>query len=265
MHDDVQTHAHRILIVEDDPHISEGLKLNLVLQGYEVEVESSGTAAIQKWKVWRPDLIVLDIMLPGMDGLSVLQNIRLADEKLPVLILSARTATEDRVAGLALGVDDYMTKPFDLDEFLLRVHRMLTRMDWYREKERKHPEMGMAEADIYRFGSNWINFATSSAQGAAGAVQLTMHELRLLKVFVQNPRKPLRREHLLEVVWGYSKDITTRTVDNFIVRFRKYFESDPKHPRYFKSLRSVGYVFDPDPSNPEGTVSMLKRLMSRRS
>lgn len=256
--------THRILIVEDDPHISEGLRLNLSLQGYDVAVETSGTTALQTWKRWRPDLIVLDIMLPGMDGLSVLQNIRLEDEKLPVLILSARGGTEDRIRGLALGVDDYLAKPFDLDEFLLRVHRLLTRMDWYRETERKQPEAVHAEQSVFRFGANWIDFATSTAQGEIGTIQLTMHETRLLKVFAQNPGKPLRREYLLEVVWGYSKDTTTRTVDNFIVRFRKYFEPDPKHPQYFKSLRSIGYVFDPNPAPQEGPISALRRMISGR-
>ncbi|MEW6519486.1 MAG: response regulator [Thermodesulfobacteriota bacterium] len=120
----------RVLIIEDDKHIAEGLQLNLLMQGYEVEVAADGRTGLQRWQAWRPHLIVLDIMLPGMGGLEVLGNIRLADERLPVLILSAKAMAEDRIKGLALGVDDYLTKPFHLEEFLLRVKRLLTRAAW---------------------------------------------------------------------------------------------------------------------------------------
>jgi len=232
----------RVLIIEDDRHIAEGLQLNLVMQGYEVEVAADGPTGLQQWKEWRPHLIVLDIMLPGIDGLDVLKNIRLEDERLPVLILSAKAMAEDKIKGLALGVDDYLTKPFHLEEFLLRVKRLLTRFAW------ENSDAGGRDftliAPAYSFGNNSINFTTHTAKCASGTITLTEIEEKLLKLFIVNRGKPLSRRQLIEMVWGYEGDIQTRTVDNFIVRFRKYFEEDPKNPVFFKTCRSVGYVFD---------------------
>jgi two-component system, OmpR family, alkaline phosphatase synthesis response regulator PhoP len=235
----------RILVVEDEAHLAEGLKLNLTLEGYEVRIASDGRSALQKWKEWRPDLVVLDIMLPQIDGLSVLRGIRLEDERVPILILSAKGDAEDRVKGFSYGVDDYLPKPFNLDEFLLRVKRLLTRVSWSRGAADSNGPL-LSPPRIYRFGGNWIDFETLNAQGPSGRIELTEQESRLLKLFVANRGKPLSRSKLLEIGWGYSRGTTTRTVDNFIVRFRKYFEVDPKKPLYFKSLRSVGYVFDHD-------------------
>jgi len=234
----------RILVIEDDEHISEGLKLNLALQGYDVTVAADGVAGIQKWKDWRPDLIVLDIMLPGIDGLSVLRNIRLEDERLPILILSAKGASDYKVKGLAYGVDDYLTKPFNLEEFLLRIERLLTRVSWY-DQDNTHSDANLTHPlDHYTFGRNQIDFANRTAHGRSGAINLTEQEIKLLRLFIANRGKPLARKTLLEVGWGYTSKITTRTVDNFIVRFRKYFEDNPKKPLYFRSIRSVGYIFD---------------------
>jgi two-component system alkaline phosphatase synthesis response regulator PhoP len=236
----------QILVVEDETHLAEGLKLNLTLKGYEVMIAGDGKTALQKWKAWQPALIVLDIMLPGIDGLSVLRKIRLEDERIPILILSARGDPDDRVKGLSYGVDDYLTKPFNLDEFLLRVKRLLTRVSWSRESADSDAGGTSSVPRIYRFGRNTIDFETLNAQGPSGRIALTEQEAKLLKLFVANRGKPLSRQKLLEIGWGYSRGTTTRTVDNFIVRFRKYFEVDPKNPVYFKSLRSVGYVFDHD-------------------
>ncbi len=232
----------RILIIEDENHIAEGLKLNLSLQGYEAEIAGDGASGLQKWKEWSPDLIVLDIMLPVLDGLSVLRHVRLEDERIPILILSARSASDDKIKGLIYGVDDYLSKPFNLEEFLLRVERLLTRLSWYQNDERP----SLPEEHIYCFGTNRINFETAAAQCRTGIIHLTEQEIRLLKLFIANRGKPLSRRKLLKIGWGYTGITATRTVDNFIVRFRKYFEEDPKKPVYFKSLRSVGYVFDPE-------------------
>jgi two-component system, OmpR family, alkaline phosphatase synthesis response regulator PhoP len=230
----------RILVIEDDAHIAEGLRLNLKMKGYDVEIAPDGPAGLRLWKEIGPDLIVLDIMLPGIDGLSVLRHIRLADERLPILILSARGDIDDRLEGLAYGVDDYMAKPFHLDEFLLRVDRLLLRGQWSQGREAV-PVM----PKVYSFGNNRIDFETGMATcGGDRAVHLTEQELKLLKLFVANRGKPLSRNKLLEIGWGYAARTATRTLDNFIVRFRKYFEKDPKKPEYFKSLRSVGYLFD---------------------
>jgi len=236
----------RILIVEDEEHIADGLKLNLSLQGYEAIIASDGVAALDLWKSWRPDLIVLDIMLPRIDGISVLRNIRLEDQKLPILILSARSTQADVIEGLKHGVDDYLAKPFDLEEFLLRVERMLTRLSMYRSDNLSGSEKLGSIDRVYRFGNNEIDFIESTAQCMVGKIFLTEQEIKLLKLFVSNRGKALSRQKLLEIGWGYTKNMTTRTVDNFLVRFRKYFEKDPKNPEYFKSRRSVGYIFDHD-------------------
>ena len=231
----------RILVVEDELHIAEGVRLNLQLQGYDVQVADTGTAGLAAWKQWDPDLIVLDIMLPGIDGISVLKSIRLEDERLPVLILSAKNSAEDRVKGLVLGVDDYLSKPFNLDEFLLRVERLLKRDSWMKEVSEVAKQV---IPDMYEFGDNKIDFGNALAVCRGREVSLTEQEIRLLRLFIANRGKALSRGDILELAWGFSKSLSTRTVDNFVVRFRKYFEDDPKSPVYFKSRRSVGYVFD---------------------
>jgi len=231
----------RVLVVEDEHHIAEGLRLNLQLQGYEVLIAETGTAGLSAWKQWEPDLIVLDLMLPGIDGISVLKSIRLENERLPVLILSAKNSVEDRVKGLALGVDDYLAKPFNLDEFLLRVERLLKRDSWLKAELSPNVE---ACSDDYFFGDNKIEFNNHIAICKGETVALTEQEIRLLRLFIANRGRALSRGEILELAWGFSKSLSTRTVDNFVVRFRKYFEDDPKNPKYFKSRRSVGYVFD---------------------
>ena len=231
-----------ILIIEDEAHIAEGLRLNLALKGHDVLVAADGPSGLRLWKTHRPDLIVLDIMLPGIDGFSVLRNIRLEDERVPILILSAKADIEDKIEGLEYSVDDYLTKPFNLDEFLLRVDRLLLRGGWSRHGG---PKAILAPVS-FEFGGNRIDFSTATAVRFDGeTIRLTEQEAKLLKLFVINKGKPLSRNELLEIGWSYSGKTTTRTVDNFIVRMRKYFEKNPKKPIFFKSLRSVGYIFDP--------------------
>ncbi len=231
----------RILVIEDEKHIADGLKLNLKLQGYDVKIASDGVTGLKNWESWHPNLIVLDIMLPVMDGYSVLRNIRAQDEKLPVLILSAKGNAEDKIKGLRFGVDDYLSKPFDLDEFLLRIDRLLTKQNWYHNKEED-----LYTQEKYSFGGNEIDFITYKAKCKKGEIILTDQEVILLKIFITNKDKPLSRKELLKAGWGYSSDTSTRTIDNFIVRFRKYFEKNPKKPQFFKSMRSVGYIFNHD-------------------
>ena len=239
-------HKKRILVIEDDEHIAEGLKLNLSLQGYDVKIAMDGVSGLRQWKRWMPDLIVLDIMLPGIDGLSVLQNIRLEDEQISILILSAKGAPDDRIKGLSYGVDDYLSKPFNLEEFLLRIERLLVRASWHRGGEDISKADFSISTQTYTFGGNRIDFETSTAYCKCGKVNLTEQEVKLLKLFIINKGKPLSRGRLLETGWGYARGTSTRTVDNFIVRFRKYFEDNPKKPVHFKSLRSVGYIFNSD-------------------
>jgi DNA-binding response OmpR family regulator len=243
----------RILVVEDEPHLAEGLKLNLSIKGYDVMIAEDGISGLQKWKGWQPDLIVLDIMLPGIDGWSVLQSVRLEDERIPVLILSARGDSDDKVKGFSYGVDDYLAKPFNLEEFLLRVERLLTRVSWHQGETDENGAGLSSLPQIYTFGDNIIDFETLTANGHAGQIDLTEQEAKLLKLFIAHRGKPLSRSKLLQIGWGYARGTTTRTVDNFIVRFRKYFENNPQKPVYFKSLRSIGYIFDHD--SDEGTAS----------
>jgi DNA-binding response OmpR family regulator len=231
----------RILVIEDDQHIAEGLQLNLVMKGYQVFIAPDGPSGLQQWKQQQPHLIVLDIMLPGIDGLSLLRNIRLEDERLPILILSAKADIDDKIEGLAYGVDDYLTKPFHLDEFLLRVERLLLRADW----ANGNTDIHTAVPHTYQFGENRIDFSSATAQCTDGkTVRLTEQELKLLKLFIANRGKPLSRSQLLAIGWSYSGRTTSRTVDNFVVRMRRYFEKNPKKPVFFKSLRSVGYLFE---------------------
>ncbi len=235
----------RILVIEDEVHIADGIRLNLSFQGFDVKIAADGIEGLEKWRSWKPDLIILDIMLPMIDGFSILKTIRQEDEKIPVLILSARGDTKDKVKGLRYGVDDYLSKPFDLEEFLLRVERLIKKKTWYHEdKKDKNPGYKMFEGDQYDFGENHIDFVSFKARCAAGEIILTDQEITLLKLFITNKGKPLSREMLLTAGWGYSKGTSTRTVDNFIVRFRKYFEKKPKKPVHFISRRSVGYVFE---------------------
>jgi len=233
-----KTGAH-ILIIEDDAHIAEGLRLSLGLNGYSVTVAADGAEGLARWKQVSPDLIVLDIMLPVIDGLTLLQSIRLEDSRLPILILSAKAAPEDVIRGLHFGVDDYLTKPFHLEEFLLRVERLLTRANWANDTR-------TSPVGRLRFGNNRVDFATQTAWRGDQKIELTDQETKLLKLFAANPNKVLARSVLLEVGWGYTRTVSSRTIDNFMVRLRRYFEENPKKPVYFKSVRAKGYRFDPD-------------------
>ncbi len=235
----------RILIIEDELHIAEGLKLNLSFQGYDIRIALDGITGLQEWKSWQPDLIILDLMLPGIDGVSILRNIRLENEQVPILVLSAKTAPNDKVQCFSYGVDDYLQKPFNLDEFILRVERLLRRVSW-NQSSIKVDENNPAFGEFYDFGNNRIDFNLSVAHCKNDKIKLTEQETKLIKLFITNRGKPLSRKKLLEIGWGYTGKTETRTVDNFIVRFRKYFEDNPKKPKFFKSLRSVGYIFNHD-------------------
>jgi len=239
-------HKKRILVIEDETHIAEGIRLNLSLQGYDITLAADGIEGIDAWRSWHPHLIVLDLMLPMMDGLSVLRTIRREDARLPVLILSAKSSAEDKVKGLRCGVDDYLAKPFDLDEFLLRIQRLLERQSWALSDKlaTDSEETDVFTGDGYRFGDNVVDFVTAKACCINGEIVLTEQEVMLLRVLIANRGRPVSREKLLKAGWGYSSATTTRTVDNFMVRLRKYFEKDPKKPVFFKSRRSVGYIFE---------------------
>jgi len=227
-----------ILLVEDEINLARPLHFNLEQEGYRVRATSSGREALQWLSSERFDLIILDIMIEEMDGFEVARRVRQTDQKLPILMLTARTAEADRILGLEIGADDYLVKPFHLRELLLRVRRMLQRSCWYAEPS--DPDRVLSIAGFT------VNFDQLTASGPQGSLELTALEARLLEVLVSQPGCILSRAELLEKVWGYHSDVETRTVDNFIMRLRKYFEPEPDHPRYFISIRGQGYMYRGD-------------------
>lgn len=231
---------HRILLVEDEEHLQHAMKLNLELEGYTVNAVGDGNSAIKAFREQKFDLVILDIMLPETDGLMVCENIRLHDSNVPVMFLSAKNTASDRVQGLKKGGDDYMTKPFDLEELLLRVKKLIEK------NEKLQHQSDQKITGIYKFGPNWINFESYEAHGAQGKVDLTKKEILLMKLLIENKNQVVSREHILKVVWDYTVIPNTRTIDNFILALRKYFEADPKEPAYIQSVRGVGYKFVED-------------------
>lgn len=224
----------RILLVEDEESLQDIIKLNLELEGYEVSAVNNGKVALEEFAAKRFDLVILDVMLPEVDGFTICQTIRLENTRIPILFLTAKSSAEDRVFGLKIGGDDYLTKPFNLDEFLLRVQSLLKRGT-------SAPERAL---DSFEFGSCSIDFGSFTITDLAGKQhQLSKREMKLLRLFVERRNEVLSRETILETVWGYDVFPSTRTIDNYILAFRKYFEKDPKDPKHFLSVRSVGYKF----------------------
>lgn len=224
-----------ILLVEDEENLHEALKLNLELEGYEVSSAFDGPQALKAVQNEYFDLIILDVMLPELDGISVTENIRLQGNDIPILILSAKNSSADRILGLRKGADDYLTKPFNLEELLLRVNKLI-------HKSKRPTKESPAEE--YSFGRNKINFKALEATNKQGKkIALTKKEAMLLKLLIENKNEVVPREKILQAVWGYNVYPTTRTIDNFILNFRKYFEDDSRNPKYFHSIRSIGYKF----------------------
>jgi two-component system alkaline phosphatase synthesis response regulator PhoP len=230
------TKKYSILLVEDEENLQEALKLNLELEGYEVSSCFDGAQALKMVAKEHFDLIILDVMLPEIDGIAVCETIRLNNTELPILILSAKNSSADRVLGLKKGADDYLTKPFNLEELLLRVDKLIKKSEQLLLKQ--------PLPDIYEFGKNKIDFkAAESFNKNAVKFELTKKELMLLKLLIENKNDVVTREKILQAVWGYNVYPTTRTIDNFILNFRKYFEEDSRNPRHFHSARGVGYKF----------------------
>ena len=229
--------SQRILLVEDEENLREVIKMNLELEGYEVEVAETGTKALRKVGDRRFNLFILDVMLPEVDGFTICEKIRLNDTETPVLFLTAKDSGQDKVHGLKLGADDYLTKPFNLEELLLRVRVLV-----------KHSERGKKEdapaGDVAKFGDNEVNFVTFKAKGVNNPdILLTKKEIALLKLLISKKDTVVSRHDILRYVWGYDVYPTTRTIDNFVMSFRKYFEKDPASPQHFHSVRGVGYKF----------------------
>lgn len=224
----------RILLVEDEDHIREAVKINLELDGYEVVSTSNGKKALDMIAGQHFDLLLLDVMLPEVDGFSITEQVRLTNLEVPILLLTAKDTAQDRISGLKKGADDYLTKPFNLEELLLRVSNLL------RRSQRVKGEA----IDQFEFGHNLVNFETFEGTTFRGeSIMLTKKEAMLLKLLVDRKNEVVSRNQILQAVWGYDVFPSTRTIDNFILAFRKYFEEDPKQPRYFHSIRGVGYKF----------------------
>ncbi|MCK4620622.1 MAG: response regulator transcription factor [Desulfuromonadales bacterium] len=226
-----------ILLVEDEPHIAQGLIYNLQEEGYQVTHVESGEAALKHLDEQNCALVILDLMLPGIDGLEVCRRLRKHGNQLPILMLTARGEEQDRIAGLSEGADDYLTKPFNLKEFLLRVAGLLRRTNW---------KQALAQSNIVQFGNNLVDLDNHQAKTTEGVLQLTDLEIKMLRQFFANEGKLITRGELLKSVWGMAPDTETRTLDNFIVRLRKYFEPDPAKPRHFLTVRGRGYRFSKD-------------------
>ncbi|RYY41404.1 MAG: response regulator transcription factor [Chitinophagaceae bacterium] len=225
-----------ILVVEDEENLHETLRLNLELEGYEVTSAYDGITALKAVQEEYFDLIIMDIMIPEIDGFSVTQNIRLSNDEVPILILSARNSSEDRVKGLKKGADDYLTKPFHLEELVLRVQKLISKSQRIKEKT--------TVGDTYAFGGHRVNFKAQEAVNNRGErIELSKKETMLLKLLIENKNEVVPREKILQSVWGYNVYPTTRTIDNFILNFRKYFEEDSRNPKYFHSVRGVGYKY----------------------
>ena len=226
---------HQILLVEDEEHLHEALKLNLELEGYEVSSAMDGKLALNMLQQAVYDLIILDIMLPSVDGFTIIEKLRLNNNQTPILVLSAKNSSFNRVQGLKLGADDYLNKPFNLEELLLRVAKLI---------QKASPNNTADSNTIFEFAGHAINFESLEVFLADGSnIQLTKTEALLLRLLVENKNTVVSREKILQTVWGYQVFPNTRTIDNFITAFRKYFEKDSKNPVHFISVRGVGYKF----------------------
>jgi two-component system OmpR family response regulator len=229
-----------ILVVEDEQHLAFGIKYNLEAEGYEVTTAGDGPAALRiiEENSRGTDLVILDLMLPGMSGYAVCEALREKGNDVPVLMLSARTLVEDRIRGYDVGADQYLQKPFELEELLSMTRNLLSR------RAKSSPRPGAKSVGpLYEFGRACVNFDTFNVTVAGEQLRLTHTEMKLLRYFAENEGSVVTRGELLEHVWGMSHMPTTRTVDNFIVNLRKYFELDPSDPKHFLSVRGAGYRF----------------------
>ncbi len=233
----MSTSKGRILLVEDEKALRDNLKLNLEMEGYDVVTAEKGNDAIHTFQNEHFDLVILDIMLPVLDGYTVAESIRTDNDNTPIIFLSAKNTTQDKIQGLKKGADDYMVKPFELEELLLRVKLL-------REKSDLLNSNVTSLSDEFSFGENTVVFPAQKAINYEGnEINLSRTETKLLKLLIENESQVVSREHILQVVWGYEVYPNTRTIDNFILKFRKNFEPDSKSPIYFHSVRGVGYRF----------------------
>ena len=228
----------RILLVEDEAHLAEGISENLEQEGYSVEIAGDGDAAIARWRAGGIDLIVLDVMLPKRDGFAVCKTIRDEGGRVPILFLTAKNSDDDRIYGLEMGGDDYLGKPFNLRELLLRVRSMLRRQGWYGTLVKTAPNV--------RIGNVTVDFGKAELLTAEGdRVSLAEKEAMILRLLMDRQDQLVARDEILERVWGYEVAPSTRAVEHIIVRLRKLIEPTPEQPRYLHTVRGLGYRFSP--------------------
>jgi DNA-binding response OmpR family regulator len=249
----------RVLVVEDEAHLAQGLRFNLEAEGYSVQVAGDGEQALEQIGEAKDkfDAVVLDVMLPGKDGFAVASELRGAKNYVPILMLTARGRPEDVLAGFAAGADDYLPKPFELPIFLARLQGLLRRSAWHASAAAASPSRELksdaqsasrvshAESEVLKVGGKTIDFGSLELRTEDGTIQLTLMEGKLLQHLVRNAGKTVSRKSILEDVWGLREDTDTRAIDNFIVRLRRYLESDPSKPEHLLTVRGVGYKFVP--------------------
>lgn len=231
---DIPTRPETLLVIEDDRSLREGLAMNFRLRGFKVLTAADGDEGMQKAFDTRPDLIVLDLMLPGFSGLEILDELRTKGEGVPVLILSAQGSLEAKVRGLGAGADDYLSKPFELAELLARAEALLRRT---RETQARQPTLS--------FGDVVVDPAARRVTLSGTEVALSAREFDLLALLARSPGRTFSRETILDRVWGWGFDGTPRTVDNFVMAIRRKLEVDPAHPRHLHTVRQIGYRLDP--------------------
>lgn len=233
----------RILVVDDEVHLADGIRENLEAEGYRVEVAHDGREGLERVRAGHYDLLVLDVMMPNMDGLELCAQLRAEGRQTPVLFLTVKNDPADRVRGFEAGGDDYLAKPFHLRELLLRVGAILRRSAWYN-----------ASAAPLVFGGNRVDFQTYEARSWDGVEHaLTHKEAMILRVLAERAQQIVTREEILDRVWGYEVFPSTRTIDNFIVRLRRRFERNPEAPEHFHTVRGVGYRFTIEPERGAGS------------
>jgi DNA-binding response OmpR family regulator len=233
----------RILVVEDELHLADGLRFNLEAESHEVDLVDNGEEALRRLTAdaSRYDLVILDVMLPGIDGFTVAAQLRAARRFVPILMLTARGRSEDVLRGFGAGADDYLPKPFELPILLSRVRGLLRRHEWFREEAAAPAEAPVAAE--FSFGDTSIDFQQLEVRVGEKRMPLTLMEASLLRYFVQHEGSPVPRKEILEKVWGVHEDTDTRAIDNFIVRLRRYIEKEPANPRHLQTVRGVGYRF----------------------
>jgi len=225
----------KILIVEDEEHLADGLRFNLEAEGYEADIAADGEAALEAVLKSKFDAVVLDVMLPGIDGFDVARAMRARADYTPILMLTARSRPEDVLKGFEAGTDDYLPKPFDLNIFLARLKGLLRRQEWTKSSPR------LTVPDTFVINGKTIDFENLELITDDDVIHLTLMEVKLLRFLIENEGRTVSRKTILEDVWNLQEDTDTRAIDNFIVRLRKYVEDEPNNPKIVRTVRGVGY------------------------